>query len=509
MDGLKRGKWLWIFGLLILLVSYVAIRLTNLTLTPIFTDEAIYIRWSQIGARDAAWRFISLTDGKQPLFTWIMMVFLRILPGFDPLFVGRLVSVAAGLGSMIGLFVLGGELFGRKTGLVASFLYLICPFALVYDRMALYDSLVAMFAIWNLYIGIRLVKTLRTDTAYVFGMTLGAGMLNKTSGFFSAYLAPLTLVLFDWSRHGRGNRLIRLLGLFLLAGMLSQLMYSVLRLSPFFHLVGQKDAVFVYPFSEWLTHPFRFLTGNLKGLFDWVSHYLTIPIFTAAILAVFTLWRRPREKLLLYGMWLFPFVALALFGRVLYPRFILFMSMPLLLLAAEFLVTVWGKIRFAPWKMLLVLVIVGIPMWTDWYLLYDPLHAPIPLSDKGQYVDDWPSGWGVREANAFLLSESIKGPITVYTDGTFGLLPYAIEIYLVDRPNITIRGIWPLPPDMPPEMLEQAQKEPTYFVLNQEQVVPLKWPLTLIAQYTKGTRVDKKLRLLQVNPHPAQPKLSK
>ncbi|MCX6792160.1 MAG: hypothetical protein NT149_03940 [Candidatus Gottesmanbacteria bacterium] len=84
---------------LLLLVAGLAVlffvtRLTNLTKLPIFTDEAIYIRWSQIGSRDPNWRFISLVDGKQPLFTWIMMVFLRFIR--DPLVAGRLVSVLAG-----------------------------------------------------------------------------------------------------------------------------------------------------------------------------------------------------------------------------------------------------------------------------------------------------------------------------------------------------------------------------------------------------------------------------
>ena len=79
---LNRWKWV-IVASFVLGALYFFTRLTNLTLLPIFTDEAIYIRWSQIGALDANWRFISLVDGKQPMFTWIMMVLFRLFDG-DP-----------------------------------------------------------------------------------------------------------------------------------------------------------------------------------------------------------------------------------------------------------------------------------------------------------------------------------------------------------------------------------------------------------------------------------------
>lgn len=53
-----------IFIGLFLVAAYFFSRLVNLTLLPIFTDEAIYIHWTQIAEGDAAWRFISLVDGK-------------------------------------------------------------------------------------------------------------------------------------------------------------------------------------------------------------------------------------------------------------------------------------------------------------------------------------------------------------------------------------------------------------------------------------------------------------
>lgn len=498
----RRGWVRVVFGLILLLGAYAVTRLYNLTIIPIFTDEAIYIRWSQIGAQDANWRFISLVDGKQPMFTWVTMALLKLFRGYDPLWVGRLTSVLAGAGSLIGMWALTWELFrNKKLAFLAAILYLTSPFALLYDRMALYDSMVAMFSIWSLYLGVLLVRRLRLDVALILGMTLAGGMLNKTSGFLSLYLLPGTLLLFDWAKGARVNRFLRWAGLVAVAAILSQMLYSILRLSPLFHMIGQKDSVFVFSASEWLAQPFRFLQGNLRGEFDWVRTYMTLPLFALAMLAILYPSRAWREKLLLAGWGLVPLVGLAMFGKVLYPRFVLFMTLPLLILAAVGLVGVMR--RLGRWAPVALIACLAMPLYIDFYLLTNPRLAPITKSDKAQFIDDWPSGGGVKEANAFFAAEAKKGKITVITEGTFGLLPYAVEIYLVDNPNVEIVGIWPLPEALPVEFAQDAADHPTYFILTQTVSPPEAWPLELISEYKKGPTA--KLRLYKVLSVPAKP----
>ena len=167
-------QWLWfVLGAAVVLVLYAMTRLVHLTALPIFTDEAIYIRWSQIGMRDANWRFISLTDGKQPMFTWIMMLLLKVFEGNDPLFVGRLTSVVAGMATLVGLWLVSHELFrDKRIAWLTSVMYIIVPFSAWYDRIALYDSLVSTFSVWSLYASVLLVRYLRFDTALMLGMVL-------------------------------------------------------------------------------------------------------------------------------------------------------------------------------------------------------------------------------------------------------------------------------------------------------------------------------------------------
>lgn len=495
---LRQKEYWLILGIIII---FFASRLTNLTDLPIFTDEAIYIRWSQIGGRDAAWRFISLTDGKQPLFTWAMMLTLRIFA--DPLFAGRVVSVATGFFTMIGVVCASWELFkNKKIALFSSLLYLTSPFALMYDRMALMDSMTAMFSVWSFYFAMLLVRHLRLDVALILGLILGGGVLTKTSGFLNIYLLPSTILLFDFKKKDVKNRLLKWAGLLLAAVIFSQLYYSILRLSPFFYMISQKDATFVYPFNEWLTHPFRFLIGNLNGLFDWLTGYLTLPIVLLIFISLLFIFKDWREKLLLFGWFFAPFFALALFGKVLYPRFIFFMSMPLFILAAWGLFYILSKIsdkikqRAVAYFVLFLFIIY--PIYVDAKILFSIVTAPIPDSDAGQYINDWPAGWGIREVVDFLEKESKDKKITVYTDGTFGLLPYGLEIYLIDNPNVEIIGVWPIPNKMPDEILAKIEEKPVYLILNRTEKLALFWNTEVLKTYQKGNRKDRQLQLLRL-----------
>lgn len=486
-------KYPEIFISALFIAVYFFTRLYNILSLPIFTDEAIYVRWSQIASNDASWRFISLTDGKQPSFVWIAMVIMKFVS--DPLLAGRLVSVFAGLFSLVGIYLLGKEVFKNKwIGIISSLLYLIFPMALVYDKMALYDSLVAMFAIWALYVEILLVRKLRLDIALILGMIFGGAVLTKTNGFFSIYLLPLSLLLLQWNKLKNLHALLKWIGLASVSVFLGYFAYFILRLSPFFHIIAEKNTIFVYPFSQWLEHPFTYLGSNLSALINWFMLYATMPAIILMVLSFFIQRKFLREKLLLSSWFLLPFLGLALFGKTLYPRFILFMIVPLLPLAAYSIERIFFLLKNKSVVVLVVLSACALMIRADYYILFDFSNAPIPRSDLNQFVKDWPAGGGIREAVKFFKEEARKGKIFIGTDGTFGLLPFAFEIYLVDDPNITVKGYYPINEDMPAEIIEESKKVPTYFVFYQPclrcvsaGVAPSTWKLTQIYRFTKKT----------------------
>jgi 4-amino-4-deoxy-L-arabinose transferase-like glycosyltransferase len=471
-----------------LLAAYLFTRLYNIMSLPIFTDEAIYTRWSQIARYDASWRFISLTDGKQPSFVWIDMILMRFVN--DPLLAGRLVSVLAGMVSLVGIYFLAKEIFkNKRIGYIAAIIYIIYPFSLVYDRMALYESLVSAAIIWALYLGVLLIRLRRLDVALILGMVMGAGVLTKSSAFFAIYLLPLSLLLFDFRQKRWKGELIKWAALAGLASVMAFGFYSIQRLSPFFHIIEQKTTVFVYPIREWISHPFDFFIGNLNGLTSWLIDYITYP-FLILILISFFLGRNLREKLFLLSWFIVPFILLALFGRVLYPRFILFMTMPLLVLGAFSINYILENVRSNLLKLGLIFVFLVLFLRSNFYILTDFAHAPIPKADTDQFMNEWPAGGGIQEVINLLEEKAKKEKIYVLTGGTFGSLPtYAMEIYLDENKNIEKRGIHPIPKNIPEDLLERAKLMPTFvFMSNQKEFEEnIKgWPIKLIAEYRKG-----------------------
>ncbi len=564
MDFIKRHK-VEIILFIVIAIIYFASRFFNILSLPIFTDEAIYIRWSQIAKQDAYWRFISLTDGKQPSFIWLAMILLRFIK--DPLLAGRMVSVLAGFTTLIGLLFLGKELFKNKwIGIMSSFLYVLFPMALVYDRMALYDSLVGAFMVWSLFLSVLLVRRVRLDIALILGMVIGGGVLTKSNAFFSMPLLICTFLLFDWKQKDWKDKLLKLSFFSLIAIIFGFGFYSILRLSPYFHIISDKNALFAYPISEWIQHPTQYFISNLRGLFDWLLTYLTLPlvfltiasffitktfdkkqfvtgvkiftplfiilivanilsffriadievslfhpyIFFAFFLGALYMSRIKneyfREKITLFVWFAVPFIYLAFFGRTIYPRFVFFMALFLLPLAAFSLWTIYYRIvnKLLFWPLFLLLVVFS--LHSDYFILTNFTKAPIPYSDLAQYNNDWPSGVGVREAVDFFQQQAKKGKITVGTQGTFGLMPFSLEIYLVKNPNIKILGLWPIEKKIPEELIEKAKIMPTYVVFYQpcdscERIglAPKSWPLTLIYKYEKPFP-NRFFSIYQVNP---------
>lgn len=491
MPILKKRK-VELFLVVFLFALYTFSRLGALTNIPIFTDEAIYLRWAQIAESDANWRFISLTDGKQPLFIWLTMLAMKIIP--DPLIAGRMISVLSGLLTAIGLFFLSREIFQEKwIGIIAAGLYVIYPFALIYDRLALYDSLVGTFAVWSLYGTVCLVRALRLDVALLLGLAIGGAVLNKTSGFFNLYLLPFALLIFDWKKKNLRGRLIRFILLCGVVALMSYGMYSILRLSPFFYIIEEKNAVFVYPFRDWIQHPFAYFWQNLRALVDWLVAYMGLPLILLAVGSLFLKKTLIKEKILLIVWFVVPFIALALFGKTLYPRYIFFMTLSLLPLIAYSIYILYRRLKEKPYLRLFFIVLaIFYSFVSSILILADFKNAPIPSADKSQYLTGWPSGVGIPETINFFQQKAKKGEIFIGTEGTFGLLPFAYELYFVKNKNITVKGYWPIGPEIDPELVKMSLSKPTYMVFYQDCVpceakgiAPSTWPLKKIMQIPK------------------------
>ncbi len=277
----KRQKGILILALIISL--YFLLRLPNLTLQPIFADEAIYIRWAQVMRAEPTLRFLPLSDGKTPLFMWLMIPVFKFI--HDPLLAGRLLSVASGFFTLLGVFFLSRKIFSTKTAFWASLLYAITPYTVFFDRMALVDSMLAGFTVWVIYFAVRLVKSLRLDVAMILGYLLGGAILTKTPGLLNLFILPFTLIGFRREK-GKRHSLVKLIILWLVAITIALISYNLLRLGSNFHMLSSRNTDYIFSPFELLGRPLDPFIPHFNDIADWFPKLLTWPILFCIVIGI-------------------------------------------------------------------------------------------------------------------------------------------------------------------------------------------------------------------------------
>jgi hypothetical protein len=492
----KKNYYFWAF----IIASYLITRLINLTIIPIFTDEAIYSFWAQVALHDPANRFISLEDGKQPLFIWLAAISQKFIS--DPLIATRLVSVFAGLSSVFGIYLLAKNLFNQKIAQISSILYVILPFTLLYDRLALFDSLLTATGIFSMLFTVKLVKYPKLENSLLLGVSLGLATITKSSGFLFLYLVPVSLILFQFKDKNRIQNFFKWLGFAILAGLISQIIYNSLRLSELFYLIERKNTEFIRSFSEVINNPLESFYSNSTTIYSWIISYIGLPLFVLFVLGIILGLFKKKLQIILLSAYIFaPFLAESLFNKVLYPRFVLFyFPFIIIIIAAAISNLINLKRKYNLIVIGFVLLMLIIPLHTSFKLLTDPKNARIAISDSNQYINDWPAGFGVKEIVQFLKNQPQNEDIFVGTEGTFGLLPYAFHIYFFGNTKIHITGFWPVNENkLPQQIMEASGKNKTYFVFNENQKEITNPNLKLIAKYQKG-KGSTYMRLYEVIP---------
>ena len=130
---------------LFLLFFYFLLTLFRLNKLPVFADEAIYIRWTQLIIDDwQRYLFFPMNDGKTPLQMWFMLPFQFIFN--NQLYAGRFLSVLIGAANVLIVGLIAKE-FSTKNSIrklsqyLAIFLSSILPLTFFHHRMALTDAL--------------------------------------------------------------------------------------------------------------------------------------------------------------------------------------------------------------------------------------------------------------------------------------------------------------------------------------------------------------------------------
>lgn len=455
----------------LLLAFYAGSRLINLTLLPVFCDEAIHIYHAQHLDVDP---FASLGRGVSKLaLDMLIAAFVWLLP--DPLLSARLAPVYAGTLSMLGLYLVGRNLYSRRIGTMAAVLYIISPLMLFHDRMVLADVLLNTWGVYTLLFSLMCLKKGGLKHAVGLGLAMGLGMLSKLPGVFFLFTPWVVWALVHRMRIGDLAR--RLLLAYGTAGLvISPVLVHPLRARALTEIglksMATSEALTV---SGWM----ELVTRNFTAVLSGVGAYLTTPvllIFGLSLLLILVL--RNREGGLLWMLGLVPVLAFVGSSKgFLPPRFFLFATSPLLICAAWCIERVSQGVAWLADRLpalsdrqlpltrssvvIGALLLAGLSLSSvrfDYYILADPSRAPLPPVDKDRYITGWPSGYGIPEAVGWLERQSIHTQIQVVASGS---AMWALRIYLDENPRITI--------------LEQSLAEPvspigpsneTFFVVN-------------------------------------------
>jgi len=444
------------------------LRFSNLNSLPVFADESIYVRWSQVMSAEPTLRFLPLSDGKQPLFMWVLMPVLKIIS--DPLIAGRILSACFDLGTVIAIGFLAYILFKKvSVGLLAALLWATAPYAVFFGRMALVDSALTFFIATGFLFAYLSISRLRWDFAMVSGLTFGLAWLTKSPAMFVLLMLP-ALIIFSPK-----TNLIKPLFLFANIFILAFGLYQILRLGPEFHMIAIRNRDYILDIHEVLKHPFDPLIPHLRDSLAFFFLYLNPVIFVAILANIKNIFN--KKILVVFLFLLAPIFVQSFIAKTLTARYLLYVVPFAVLLAAKFLSQINYRICFFA---------ILINLLLSYQLIYFPTHFAMPRIERSGYLEEWTAGYGIREVSAYL--SKIDSPVVVGSEGFFGTPFSALEMYLNHKPNIRIVGVGVWISSVSDKLTNATAENDVYLVVNSSRlhVDYNTLNLKLIAKYPKA-----------------------
>jgi Dolichyl-phosphate-mannose-protein mannosyltransferase len=422
-------------GRLLLFASYFASRLFALLALPVFLDETLHARWAR-----------EIAEGRRPLgkpWEWgraltIWMGALVTPFSTDLLWANRALSVAAGALALWATVEAGRRLYDDKVGLLAGFFYVVCPFTLFYDRMALADAALTTCAALVLLASVRAAQEGSVTQGVLAGLALVAGVLTKAPGvmLFGIPLATALLL-------GGGRKTWRAVGVAYLVGA-PPAAYALWR---FFGTRNVERMVDIA--TENPAGPLGRLAANLVDAAGWLWTYWTGPLVVLGALGLVAAVRfRDRRGWLVFALAVLPVLAFAVLLSRWLPRYLLFTSVPFFLLAAYGFSELVRRVPRTAAAVVLLLAVLPCLRF-DYDLLRDPARARFVPIDRDQYVTSWTSGYGTRDTITLVRDELGRHPagITVVTHvnrfRTLRATPLALSIAFAREPRVRLED-WDL-----------------------------------------------------------------
>jgi 4-amino-4-deoxy-L-arabinose transferase-like glycosyltransferase len=345
---------------------------------------------------------------------------------------GRLVSVLTGGLTLWGIYKLSKEYFSYKIALLSSFLYILSPLFLFFDRQALMESALAAVGVWSLYFLKKLVDTDGYLYALVLGIIWGIGLWLKLTGLI--FIASSIIIVF-LSLKTRKPKLLGKIGLSLISAFIILL-----------PLIFQKDfgniflmnSRYSFSFSEMIKFPIRQWLTNFKSFLDIAFFQSFGLLIIPLILGVCHLIK--NKKNLMFAVWfLLGIGAYFLTVRAANSRYLV-AFLPLgIILASEYLLSL--KLKFS------LPLFISTVIWfilLDIFLIFKPINYFNLLSNysaysqKEVYLGTFTSGYGVKEAVNYIIGKANGEKTIVGVRLDAGNPEDAVYLYLSKVKNIKV-----------------------------------------------------------------------
>lgn len=476
-SSLKKPYLLLSFGLVIF---YLISHLYHLTALPVFADEAIYIRWSQLIIDDPVrYFFFAMNDGKTPLQIWLMVPFQLLFS--NQLFAGRLISVVAGLGQLAitayTIRLLGGR---KKYQLLGMLFVAVLPYWYFHHRMALIDGALAMMMSLSFMLMLMLQKSvakhgLALQTYFLTvltGISFGLSIWTKVPALLvvPALTATLLLYLPD-TKTLLTQKNLQILGqkLLLLSSIIGigLVVFASLRISPAFGQLFSRGSDFLFPWQEVILGGVWTQTiQNTPAYLVYFGNYFGWPLLFFVLFGLFSPVHKIRHHVLFVSALGF-FVPIALMGKVVYPRYlfptVIFLTYGATLSIQDYVDTFVSQKKTLITKtffgLLLALLLANTLGQSAVFMassISNPDTTPFVSSDQKQYLTEWSSGHGITETVDLINTIRRTESVAVATEGSFGTLPDGLLLYFHGQnvDNLYIEGTQQYP----------VKSLPTFFI---------------------------------------------
>lgn len=468
MEFLK--KFILSKPLITLSVFYFLVRFPNLTLLPIFNDEAIYIDWGLRETHVPGYLYYSLYDAKQPFIMWLFGISQSLIS--DPLFASRLVSLLLGLISMSGIYLLAKLLFNKKIAILSAISYIVIPIFVLFDRQALVESAMIATSIWSFYwLSKLLLNYEKKKYAFLLGLTLGLGFFSKSTATLFLFTAIIILVLNFFKE--KNKVLLKNLGIIL--GSFFGVIFLLI-INPQFWETLPSNSRYVLTLSEFFKFPIALWIQNIWAFLQIGFIFLTPLVFIVAMFSIFHFAKNKQHISLLLWL-LIPTLVTLLSVKFASQRYFVCLF-PLAAILFSYGILKLGS-QFKKARSYLAVFCLFLPFIFSLLQIYNPLSYFIlsmkltTYSESGN-IEGQVSGYGVKEIVDYLLEVNKKEPVSITFAENTGNPESGVEDYVALNPTIEhgyfeSRYLGSIPPEI--QCIKADNNKVMYFVSRNEQLV--------------------------------------